>query len=125
MAAVRASVMEIIVHLVMCHRNTVHRNTVYDKIGEAFANHHAVNHSANEYVRMGAYVHSNSAENFFSIFKRGITGVYHSVSEAHLNRYLTEFDFRYSNRSLLGVEDQERASRALADVARKRLTYRT
>ena len=69
---------------------------VYPKIVKDFANHHAVNHSANEYARMGGYVHSNSAENYFSIFKRGIVGVYHSVSEAHLHRYLAEFDFRYS-----------------------------
>lgn len=98
---------------------------VYGKIGAEFANHHAVNHSANEYVRVGAYVHSNTAENFFSIFKRGIMGVYHSVSEAHLHRYLSEFDFRYSNRSGLGVEDAERAARALKGAMGKRLKYQT
>ena len=57
--------------------------------------------------------------------KRGITGVYHSVSEAHLHRYLAEFDFRYNNRSKLGCEDAERAERALAGVIGKRLTYRS
>ena len=86
---------------------------VYPKIGEEFANHHAVNHSANEYARIGGYAHTNTAENFYSILKRGIAGVYHSVSEAHLHRYSAEFDFRYSNRKGLGVEDAERAAKAL------------
>lgn len=97
---------------------------IYPKVGNEFANHHTVNHSADEYVRLGAHVHTNSAENFFSILKRGITGVYHSISEAHLHRYLAEFDFRYSNRSGLGVEDTERAAKALKGVAGKRLMYR-
>ena len=65
----------------------------------------------------------NGSENFFSIFKRGITGIYHSVSEAHLHRYLKEFDFRYNNRSGLGVEDTERAAKALKGVEGRRLTY--
>lgn len=65
----------------------------------------------------------NTAESFFSILKRGITGVYHSVSEAHLHRYLAEFDFRHNNRSGLGIEDDERARRAVAGIAGKRLTY--
>ena len=99
-------------------------STVYPKLGKEFALHMTVNHSANEYVRLGSYVHINTAESFFSIVKRGITGVYHSVSEAHLHRYLAEFDFRYNNRSKLGCEDVERAERALAGVAGKRLTYR-
>lgn len=98
-------------------------SSIYPSIGAEFANHHSVNHSANEYVRLGVYAHSNTTENFFSILKRGITGVYHSVSEAHLHRYLSEFDFRYSNRSGLGVEDAERASRALKGTEGKRLMY--
>ncbi len=98
-------------------------SAIYPAIGSEFANHHTVNHSANEYVRMGAYVHSNTAENYFSILKRGIMGVYHSVSEAHLHRYLSEFDFRYSNRSVLGVEDAERAARALKGAEGRRLMY--
>jgi len=64
-------------------------------------------------------------ENFFSIFKRGAYGCYFHVSEAHLHRHAAEFDFRYNNRSALGVEDQERADRALKSVKGKRLTYRT
>ena len=68
--------------------------------------------------------HSNTAEGYFAILKRGIIGTYHHVSEAHLGRYLAEFDFRYSNRSKLGVEDAERAERALKGIVGKRLTYR-
>lgn len=96
---------------------------VYPKIGEEFANHHTVNHSANEYARLGGYAHCNTAESFFSILKRGITGTYHSVSEAHLHRYLAEFDFRYNNRTGLGVEDAERAAKALKGAEGKRLMY--
>jgi len=96
---------------------------IYKGVGKEFAAHRAVNHSANEYARLGGYIHTNTAENFYSILKRGITGVYHSVSEAHLHRYLAEFDFRYNNRSGLGVEDTERAARALKGVVGKRLTY--
>jgi transposase-like protein len=97
---------------------------IYPRIGKEFASHGTVNHSANEYARLAGYMHTNTAENFFSILKRGITGVYHSVSEAHLHRYLAEFDFRYNNRSGLGVEDTERAMKAVAGTAGKRLTYR-
>jgi transposase-like protein len=99
-------------------------SVIYPKIGTEFANHHTVNHSANEYARLGGYAHSNTAENFFSILKRGITGTYHSVSEAHLHRYLAEFDFRYNNRTGLGVEDTERAAKALKGAEGKRLMYR-
>lgn len=97
---------------------------IYPKVGKEFGYHGTVNHSANEYVRLGSYVHVNTAESFFSIVKRGITGTYHSVSEAHLHRYLAEFDFRYNNRSKLGCEDVERAELALRGVIGKRLTYR-
>jgi transposase-like protein len=97
--------------------------TIYPKTGEEFASHVTVNHSANEYARMGGYAHINTAENYYSILKRGITGVYHSISEAHLHRYLKEFDFRYNNRSKLGVEDAERAAKAVKGAEGKRLTY--
>ncbi len=83
----------------------------------------AVKHKAGEYVRDD--VHTNTVEGFFSIMKRGLTGVYHSVSEEHLPRYLNEYAFRYSNRSALGVEDVERAEIALTGTKGKRLTYRT
>ena len=73
-------------------------STVYPRLGREFAGHHTVTHSANEYARLGGYIGINASENFFSIVKRGITGVYHSVSEVHLHRYLTEFDFRCNTR---------------------------
>jgi transposase-like protein len=92
-------------------------------LGQEFGNHQAVNHSVGEYVRGDA--HTNTVEGYFSILKRGITGVYHSVSEQHLHRYLAEFDFRYSNRMALGVEDQERAEKIVTSIIGKRLTYRT
>jgi transposase-like protein len=85
--------------------------------------HQWVNHGKEEYVR--GRVHTNTVEGYFSILKRGIVGVYHHVSEAHLHRYLSEFDFRYTNRSALGVEDVERADRALMGMKGKRLTYET
>ena len=65
----------------------------------------------------------NHAENYFSIFKRGVMGTFHSISEAHLNRYLKEFDFRYSRRSALGIEDEERAAMLLKSIEGKRVTY--
>lgn len=94
---------------------------VYPKIAKDFASHSTVNHSANEYARLAGFVHINTAENFFSIVKRGITGSYHHVSEAHLHRYLGEFDFRYNNRT---VSDFERFSASIAGITGKRLTYR-
>ncbi len=95
----------------------------YRRADRDFAAHGAVRHSQGEYVRGG--VHTNTVENFFSILKRGITGCYFHVSEEHLHRYLAEFDFRYSNRSGLGVEDNERMVRMVDGVVGKRLTYRT
>jgi transposase-like protein len=99
-------------------------SAVYPAVGREFANHGTVNHSADEYVRLGGFMHTNTAENYFSILKRGIVGVYHHVSEAHLHRYVAEFDFRYNNRSAHGVEDGDRAVAALKGIAGKRLTYR-
>src|SRR2546430_2476132 len=93
---------------------------IYWKIGETFASHRTVNHSASEYVRGDA--HTNTVEGYFSIFKRGIYGVYHHVSAAHLKRYLAEFDFRYNERIALGVDDQERTARAIRGIVGKRLT---
>jgi ISXO2-like transposase domain len=66
--------------------------------------HGTVNHSANEYARLSGFIHTNTAENFFSILKRGITGSYHHVSEAHLHRYLSEFDYRYNTRHMTDFE---------------------
>ena len=76
-------------------------------------------------IRARTTIHTNTVEGFFSILKRGVYGVYQHVSEAHLHRYLSEFDFRYSNREKLGVNDVARASRALAGAKGRRLTYET
>lgn len=95
----------------------------YKKTGKEFASHSAVDHAAGEYVRMGFH-HSNTVENYFSLLKRGVIGTFHHVSEAHLARYLAEFDFRYSNRSGLGIDDATRTQEALKGIAGKRLTYR-
>jgi transposase-like protein len=94
---------------------------VYERMGREFAGHSTVNHSAKEYVTTGGFKHSNTVENFFSIFKRGLIGTYHHVSEAHLGRYCAEFDFRYNQRL---VSDAERAAAALKGIEGKRLTYR-
>jgi hypothetical protein len=83
--------------------------------------HHSVNHSIGEYVR--GDVHTNTIEGYFSIMKRGITGVYHHVSPQHLKRYLAEFDFRYNERSALSVSDAERATKAVQGFVGKRITY--
>jgi hypothetical protein len=95
---------------------------VYWEVGEQFASHRTVVHSIGEYVRGDA--HTNTIEGYFSIFKRGIYGVYHHVSQQHLKRYLGEFDFRYNERIALGVTDAQRASKAIKGAAGKRLTYR-
>ncbi|MDE2005240.1 MAG: IS1595 family transposase [Rhodospirillales bacterium] len=95
---------------------------LYPRVGTEFASHETVNHGAKEYAR--GDVTTNSVEGFFGIFKRGMTGVYQHCGEQHLQRYLDEFSFRYSNRAALGVEDGHRAEIALAGAAGKRLTYR-
>jgi transposase-like protein len=94
----------------------------YRTIGRDFAVHQSVFHGRREYVKGTAS--TNTIEGFYSIFKRGMKGVYQHCSEAHLQRYLTEFDFRYSNRAKLGVTDKERAEKALKGIEGKRLTYR-
>lgn len=94
----------------------------YRHMGRDFR-HEVVNHSAEEYAR-GSF-HTNSVEGFFSILKRGIVGCYFHVSEKHLHRYLSEFDFRHSNREKLGVDDTARAELALKGFVGKRLTYET
>lgn len=99
---------------------------IYKKLGQEFAAHGVVNHSHDEYVsRENPAIHTNTIEGFFSIFKRGMKGVYQHCGHNHLNRYLAEFDFRYSNRVALGVNDTERAERLLKSVVGRRLTYRT
>ncbi len=95
---------------------------VYTKLGWKFASHNTVNHKALEYVR--GIVHTNTVEGFFSLLKRGLIGTYHHVGEQHLQRYVSEFDFRYNNRIKLGVTDEQRAAIALKGISGKRLTYR-
>jgi transposase-like protein len=95
----------------------------YVELGKEFATHSSVEHTADEYVRDG-YIHTNTVEGYYSIFKRGMKGVYQHCKDKHLHRYLAEFDFRYSNRVGLGVDDQARTSRALKGISGKRLTYR-
>lgn len=85
--------------------------------------HSSVDHSKEEWVR--GDVHTNTLEGFFSVFKRGLIGVYQRVGEQHLDRYLAEFDFRYNNRIKLGIDDKARADRALVGAKGKRLTYET
>lgn len=88
-----------------------------------FKEHSVVNHSAGEYVR--GDIHTNTVEGYFSVFKRGMKGVYQHCDEKHLHRYLAEFDFRYNNRVRLGVSDEERAAKMIKGAQGKRLTYRT
>lgn len=96
---------------------------IYTKVGREYSEHHTVYHKADEYVSPEGYT-TNNVENFFGIFKKGMVGVYHFCGEQHLQRYLDEFCFRYSNRSGLGVNDAARAARALKGIEGKRLTYR-
>jgi transposase-like protein len=97
--------------------------TMYRRIGREFAEHGAVQHQHKEYVR--GDITTNSIEGAFSIFKRGMRGVYQHCAEKHLHRYLAEFDFRYSNREALGVNDADRANELLRGIVGKRLTYQT
>jgi len=99
----------------------------YAEPGNEFAKHDAIDHSREEYGytdrKSGVKINTNTIEGYYSIFKRGMKGVYQHCNEKHLHRYLAEFDFRYSNHVKLGVNDVERAHRAVAGAAGKRLTY--
>jgi transposase-like protein len=94
----------------------------YKPIGKEFASHASVNHQKFEFAR--GEVSTNTVEGYFSIFKRGMKGIYQHCAEKHLHRYLAEYDFRYSNRVALGVNDVARSERALKGMVGKRLTYR-
>jgi transposase-like protein len=100
----------------------------YIKVGKSFSAHSSVDHSREEYAYTdritGIIASVNTAEGFFSIFKRGMKGIYQHCQEKHLHRYLAEFDFRYSNRVALGVNDGGRTENALKGIVGKRLTYR-
>jgi transposase-like protein len=93
----------------------------YEPIGRDFAGHGTVNHSAAEYARLGGFIHINTAECRFSLMKRAVFGTHHSISEAHLSRYLAEWDFKFNTRSL---SDGERAALVAKGIEGKRLTYR-
>lgn len=95
---------------------------LYPRIGAEFAAHETVKHTAGEYAR--GDVNTNSAEGFFNVFKRGMVGVYQTCGEQHLQRYVTEFEFRHNTRAKLGVNDKERAALAVKGAAGRRLTYR-
>ena len=92
----------------------------YEEVGKEFSGHGTVNHSADEYVRLGGFVHVNTAECRFSLMKRAVFGTHHSISEAHLPRYLAECDFKWNTRN---ITDGERAALALKGAEGKRLTY--
>lgn len=101
-------------------------SNTYKQVGGIFASHDVVHHQRGEYVnKEDAEKHTNTIEGFFSVFKRGMRGVYQHCGHNHLHRYLAEFDFRYNNRKRLGIEDQERAVKLLRGVYGKRLTYET
>ncbi|HUZ30503.1 MAG TPA: IS1595 family transposase [Xanthobacteraceae bacterium] len=108
----------------IAHESRLHtdESRLYWGSDEHFASHESVKHSAGEYVRDD--VHTNSAEGYFSIFKRGMRGIYQHCGEKHLHRYLAEYDFRYNHRSALGYNDGERAALAIKSADGKRLTYR-
>jgi len=94
----------------------------YAHLGKHFTEHDFVRHSAGEYGR--GIVHINTAEGFYSVFKRGMIGVYQHCGERHLHRYVAEFDFRYNHRVRFGVNDEERTDRMLRGIVGKRLMYR-
>ena len=102
---------------------TTDESRLYSAVGKEYASHDWTTHGRREYVR--GDVTTNTVEGFFSIFKRGMRGIYQHCSEKHLHRYLAEFDFRYTNRIALGVDDKARAVEALRGISGKRLTYQT
>jgi transposase-like protein len=109
------------------HVMTDESNT-YSGLDKHFKSHGVVDHSRKEYSytdkQTNMKIGINAAEGYYSVFKRGMKGVYQHCAEKHLHRYVAEFDFRHSNRSALGVEDAERAAKALKGIEGRRLTYR-
>ena len=94
---------------------------LYTRVGSRFAAHQVVHHRSEEFARGSAT--TNNLESYFSVFKKGMKGVYQHCDERHLHRYVAEFDFRYNNRAALGVDDKERTREALKGISGKRLTY--
>lgn len=111
-------------------RENIHRESrlqtdesnLYHRVGKEFAAHETVNHSEDEYAR--GDVTTNTVEGYFSIFKRGMSGIYQHCADKHLHRYLAEFDFRYNNRIALNVDDNERHARVVRGAKGKRLMYK-
>ncbi len=99
---------------------------LYTLLGYEYDDHQTVHHTSGEYVRYqnGRAIHTNTIENVFSVFKRGMKGVYQHCGEAHLHRYLAEFDFRHNRRTALGFTDKQRVTEIMAGIEGKRLTYR-
>lgn len=99
---------------------------IYNDTAGMVLEHETVKHSKGEYARFdnGFTIHTNSVEGYFSIFKRGMKGIYQQCAEKNLHRYLAEFDFRYNHRIALGIDDQARTDAAIRGVVGKRLTYR-
>ncbi|OWU70041.1 IS1595 family transposase [Phaeobacter sp. 22II1-1F12B] len=94
----------------------------YKRLDGEFAAHDFTRHSAGEYVR--GDIHTNTVEGYFSVFKRGMKGVYQHCAKKHLHRYAAEFEFRYNNRKANGIDDSQRAAAVLSSVSGKRLTYK-
>lgn len=97
--------------------------THYQAFGQSFADHQSTRHGIGEYVR--GEVHTNTIEGYFSIFKRGMKGIYQHCAKKHLHRYLAEFDFRYTNRAGCGFNDAERTDELSKGIVGRRLTYQT
>jgi transposase-like protein len=100
----------------------------YRRLGREFAKHDSVDHSREEWGytdrKSGVNINTNTIEGYYSIFKRGMKGVYQHCAEKHLHRYVAEFDFRYNNRIALGVDDCDRTTRAIHGIVGRRLTYK-
>ncbi len=125
--ATKDTVREILVRNVSRYSNLMtDESRLYVETGKEFATHKTTKHSAKEYARREGdiVVHSNTIEAVFSVFKRGMIGVYQHCGEAHLHRYLAEFDFRHNRRAALKISDAERAEDLLRQARDKRLTYR-
>lgn len=125
--ATKENVRDVIVRNVS-RKSTLHtdESRLYVELGGEFDAHNTVRHASGEYVRYEptVTVHTNTVEGVFSIFKRGMKGIYQHCGEAHLHRYLAEFDFRYNNRTALGVSDKQRVDAIMEGIEGKRLTYR-
>jgi transposase-like protein len=105
-------------------KSTLHTDEsgIYKALGQEFAAHKTINHSRGDYVK--GNVHTNTVENLWSVFKRGMNGIYQHCAEAHMHRYLAEFEFRHNNRSALKISDRERTGKIMEGIEGKRLTYR-